>query len=229
MIAQAHSMIAETSCLNRNGATLALHGNASEASNYFRSAMQVLVNLTAGQHMTPSRNISSILPRNISSVALEFPKEDSFCIYNSLLVFEPHTSAATAGAQLEYDVSFFSAAILFNLALLYHQRAATTGELKFYRAADHMYLKGLVILQNFPEFADVDMTALQLSILNNQAHIRLKLGQVVDALDAASEEIRSISCVLLSFASPLPQLEADMINQILINTLVSGPQCAPSA
>ena len=229
MISQAHSMIAETSCLNRNGATLALQGNASEASNYFRSAMQVLVNLTAGQHMMPSRNASFITPRNISSMGLEFPKEDSFCIYNSLLVFEPHASTATAGPQLEYDISYFSAAILFNLALIYHQRAANTGEFQFYRAADHMYLKGLVILQNFPEFADVDMTALQLSILNNQAHIRLKLGQTVETLGSASEEIRTISCVLLNFASPLPQLEADMINQILINTLVSGSQCAPSA
>lgn len=230
MISYTQSLIAETSCLNRNGVVLALQGNASEASNYFRSAMQVLVNLTAGQPRM-LRAASSIAPRNISSVPLDFPKEDSFCIYNSLLVFDPHTSAPPAGLQTDYDVSYYSAVILFNLALVYHQKAVATGELTFYRAADHMYLKGLIILQNFPEYADVDMTALQLSIMNNQAHIHLKLGlsESPNTVDAAAEEIRAISSMLLHSGSQLPQLEAEMINQIIINTLVSGPLCAPSA
>ena len=122
------------------------------------------------------------------------------------------------------------AVILFNLALIYHQRAVTTGELQMYRAADQMYFKGLAILQSFPDYVDVDMAALRLSILNNRAHIRLSLGrgQSGDEVDAG-EEIRAISCVLLNSGSQLPQLEADMINQFIINTLVSGPQCAPSA
>ena len=230
MVSSAQSMIAETSCLNRNGAVLALQGNASEASNWFRSAMQVLVNLTAGQNTMPPRDVSSIAPRNVASAPLDFPKEDSFRIYNSLLIFEPRESAASTGTQSQYDVTYYSSVILFNLALIYHQRAVTTGELQMYRAADQMYFKGLAILQSFPDYVDVDMAALRLSILNNRAHIRLSLGrgQSGDEVDAG-EEIRAISCVLLNSGSQLPQLEADMINQFIINTLVSGPQCAPSA
>ena len=222
------TMIVETARLNTEAVTFAAQSNAAEASNRFRNAMEVLVNLTAAGNMLQSQSAPSFVPRNVSSVPLEFPKEDSFCIYNSLLVFEPRVPA---GSLLEFDVSYYSAIVLFNFALIYHQRAAATGALKFYRAADHMYLKGLAIIQNFPEYMDVDMTALQLTILNNQAHICLKLGlhTTTDVLGGASEEIRIISCMLLNFGSSLPQLGADMINQILINTLVSGPQCAPSA
>jgi len=236
MLSPAQTLLIEAARLNRDAIALAAQGHVIEASTVLRQALDILVHLTGDDAIDRTGTVGQLsnLPRRaVSAIALPFSKDvECFCIYNSLLLFEPRTQIApTAGVVMELDVSYYSSAIIFNLALLYHQRAAVTGSSKFYRAANSMYAKGLDIIQNFPQHGDADMAALKLSILNNQAHIHLQLVHSSCDADAggAAEESRNMSSALLQSGTDLPQLKAGMISEILLNTLMTSLHCASTA
>jgi hypothetical protein len=220
------TVFGEASDINRNAVIQAARGNTAGANLIFRDALEAIshINDTVG---TDIRMNDSNPPRNnISSVALEFSSDDEgFCVYNKLLSFEQTGSPANGS-----DLCFFSSAIIFNMGLVFHQHAAATGSIKFYKAADRMYEKCLNILQSFPVFCDADMDTLHLAALNNRAHIGFKIG-TFDSADHSMSRIRELSCMLLysSDATMPPHLEESMIHEILINSMVSGPGCAPSA
>ena len=215
----------EASQINRTAVVEAVRGNAAEASIIFRHALEVFSQID-GSFVTYHQSSAVNPPRNVSSIALEFSRDDeSFCVYNKLLSFE-----LTESPQNGLDLFFFSSAIMFNMALVFHHHAAAIGSRKFYQAAECMYEKCLSILQAFPVFSDADMDALQLAALNNKTHICFKIG-TFDTSDHSLSTIRELSCMLLHSpdAHTPMHLEESMIHEILINSIVSGPACAPSA
>jgi len=222
-------MLTQVVLRNQQAFALAAQGCVAEARTLLKNALRLLLDLTS-EDIARLDNSSSTASRNILSQSLDFPQKEWFCVCNALLILD-HQVAFDSSSLLDIDVSYCSAIVLFNLALIYHQRAAVGGITKQYQEADALYLKSLVVLQNFSILENVNIDALKLSVLNNRFHIRLCLGLATgEATNALAEEIRVICSALMASDLILPHhLQEDTINEIVINTLMAVPQCASCA
>ena len=219
----AEQMFREAFHLNSSAALEAMAGNGAEASSLFKHALKIISFIDIGPNT--GLNCGNRLARSVSTIPLAFSKDESFCIYDRLLIFERPQGVGPAEA---FDLTFYSAAIIFNMGLVFHQQGSIFGSRKFYAAAYRMYEKALNIIDNVPIFGDSDLDALHLAALNNRAHICLQMGTVRNT-ESDLENIRLLSSALLYSESFRPHLEETMISEILINSMVSGPVCAACA
>ncbi|CAB9502293.1 expressed unknown protein [Seminavis robusta] len=219
------TLFREAARINSSAVIEAARGNAADASLIFRHALEVISHINVEGQDTPAMEATR-RSRNFSGLQLQLSSDDDgFCVYNMLLTFEQAARPTSA-----MDLSVYSSAIIFNLGLIFHQHAVDIGSIKFYQAADRMYEKCLNILQAFPAFCDPDMDTLLLAALNNRTHIGFKMG-TFDSEDHSLTKMREISCMLLfSPDATMPRhVEASMVNEILINSMLSGPGCAACA
>jgi hypothetical protein len=144
--------------------------------------------------------------------------EDTFFVFNRALVLD---SSPFNGVGL----AFANAAILFNLALTFHQRGRTFCEAVKLQRAMHLYelAASLIVDVSSPQ------GALVIAALNNQAHIHRELCQFKEACDVLEEVCDLAEHVPNSSSSDA--FGAELFGEIFLNVTISSqiPCTAASA
>lgn len=200
-------------------------GAAFLASNDGGSAVQMLKKaLVIMERLSREEESEDLIMTQAPKEAMHYPfvevpgLEDTFFVFNRALVLDSSPSDGV-------DLAFANAAILFNLALAFHQRGRTFCQATKLQRAIHLYELAARLV------ADVSSTqgALAIAALNNQAHIHRELCEFKEAC-IVLEEV----CVLAEHvpnSSSSDAFGAELFGEIFLNVTMSSqiPSTAASA
>jgi len=237
--ANEQTYLQEAAQLNRDAAAQAADGNAVEARKLFKDAL-VLVNSNSAtgnsecccSNEAPEQEEEGVEHRRgVSSwPVILSEKKEPFFIYSHVFLFEPTSDSASS---CEVDHNFYCTALIFNIALTYHQEAKLSTSKshadKCYRLAERMYQKSMDIAQLHMD-EDPDMGVLELVSRNNQASIVLqKYCSKCEDMSRSMSRMYRLSYTLLLSEKRLPQLDEAVIQKILGNAMTPRAFGAPSA
>ena len=186
--------------LNKVGVSALASGDGSEALKAFKNALAVMGFVT--QH--PSSDALFQCKTQSFSAHPVRKMDRSFYLYNNAFVFE---------ANVEVDIAFCNAIILFNLALACHQRGVQTGnEARFRKALSFYDLSTQLITEMTPYSG-----ALLLASLNNSAQIQFELADYHGACETLE--------LLQGEAVHVPPgvLEQEDVDQFFLNVALTRP------
>jgi tetratricopeptide (TPR) repeat protein len=231
-----NSLVYETALLNREGIAALACGNGEKAHACFKNALEILGYIT----QFPDLPVGSTPPNaclldGIVPVPIPKLETEGFFIYQSALLFQPQ-SATGAQTFTQVDITLFSAAAIFNMALTYHQRAiqGRGSPAAMLRIAAKMYEQFLRVVHNLPmESEGHDVSALLIIGLNNRSQVYFETKDFDKATEIL-QEVRQLSIYLAlqeaSQGGALLVLQGDAFEEIALNVLViSPPATAPCA
>jgi hypothetical protein len=211
----------QTATMNSMGIALLSQAYTPEALKMFQSALSCARNkLMASDHPHASSNIK--VGVSLRSVPLENNKSavEGLRFYNGAFTMDGLTDDATA----DYVAPEFSAAILFNLGLLYHRHGMATGSSKSLIKALRIYdfslsaLFGQESAIHNSVVTAVDMTLLELALYSNIAHVNTQFFN-------EEETIRSQSLLRSKLATVNPsQLSESDYEFFYLNVIMAQNQ-----
>jgi hypothetical protein len=228
-----NSLVYETAMLNREGIAALACGHGEKAHACFKSVLEILGYIT----QFPDLPIGNTLPTaslldDIISVPISKLETEGFFVYHGALLFQPQ-SVTGADTITQLDITLFSAAAIFNMALTYHQRAVQgrSSSANIFKIAAKMYDQCLQIVHSLP--LEQDVSALLMIVLNNRSHIYCEMGDF-DLATQVLREVRKLSRFLAqqdaSQGGTLLVLQDDVLEEIALNVLVTSPPAtAPCA
>jgi hypothetical protein len=200
-------------------------GAAFLASNDGGSAVQMLKNaLVIMERLSRDEDSEDLIMIQAPKEAIHYPfvevpgMDDTFFVYNRALVLDSSPSNGV-------DLAFANAAILFNLALAFHQRGMTSCQAAKLRRAIPLYELAVRLV------ADVSSAqgALAIAALNNQAHIHRELCEFNEACLVLNQVCELAEHVPNS--SSADAFGAELFDDIFLNVTMSSqiPSTAASA
>jgi hypothetical protein len=231
-----NSLVYEAAVLNREGIAAMACGHGEKAHACFKNVLEILGYITqfpdlpVGDTPPTGSLLDGIIPVPISKFETE-----GFFIYHSALLFQPH-SATGAQTFTQLDITLFSAAAIFNMALTYHQRAVQGrgSSANMLRIAAKMYDQCLQIVHSLPSASEErDVSALLMIVLNNRSHIFCEMEDF-DQATQVLQKVRQLSRFLAhqdaSQGGDWLVLQDDVFEEIALNVLVTSPPAtAPCA
>jgi len=238
-------LLQQAAFLNSAGATGLMTGESSDAClHVFNEALALMEQVS----MCPDLQKVGSEPPRVSNT-IECPSsfcsgsndgsDDRFFVCRQALTFAPDYGTTPGVCNIsEVDLSFYSAVIIFNMALTYHQTGLQQGDSPLLlQNALQLYDHCRQILNTIlsPPGDDTDM--LKLVTLNNQAQIHYVCMQSFSTVAPLLEEIRKLCPVLLlnnsgcTAQSQSPQCNkfysVKTMKEISMNALlVTGPPTA---
>ena len=160
----------------------------------------------------------------LSSLAISQLYDDTFFICNKPIV----TILLDGPGEINTKaVMTLSLGIVFNMALLYHQKALAKNSKKMYRLAFLMYDQCLSLCQSSGSGPFTTSNVLMTMALNNIAHLYFSTGALQEAASMLEKMQRVIhatdfsNCGLKNF---------DFLDEVLLNAMViDSPKAAPCA
>lgn len=235
----------EAAGLNRNGTLSLLRNRHREAVKRFKEALEIVEEIAKEplNDLFQQKQEASFPQIVEPSEDIEGLQDDRFFVFNHALIFNPSTHQDEQQVT-EYDIFFYSAIIVYNIALAFHCAGMKKMDsTKSFTAAKAFYEKSLVICDSCASIspscvfsATYDMV--KLFAINNACHIHLEQGNTTD-FQSCLEEVRMISYSLSggkgffhSFSTPPQEWEEeeDLFTNFILNAMVSWPAAAaPSA
>ncbi|CAJ1938721.1 unnamed protein product [Cylindrotheca closterium] len=150
---------------------------------------------------------------------------EKFFVYQSALVLQEAPSFVGAEHRVQ-SMNMYCAGILFNTAILHHQKSIKTGISASMHRAEQLYQTSLQIIVGLPRSNDT-VTLIALAATNNLAQIEFENGLVVQA----SERLRFLVHLLCSLENTAGRVFAvDEFYGVLSNTLLAnGVSLSPAA
>ena len=227
----------EVASLNRKGVAKLAACDTREALHFFQRALQSLheiqtslpLSLRSAKDDSHSECPSLSLPQIRSSAVIPHLRSDNFFVYDQALIVCPAQQAVISPRHL----TFYSAAIAFNMGLSFHLKAnlrthKTSSSSSFKKAAI-CYKQALVDINtnsnlntNASQPNNGDTNMMQLLAMNNQCQVNYLLGNI-NEVKGGLELIRKLSptAVLLRCNSPVFQKQG-VIGELMLNVLVSN-------
>ena len=220
-------LVHQAALLNREGIAALSCGYGEKAHACFKNVLEIMGYITQATDLVDS-DMTSVeacrMMESLSPVAIPNMQSERFFVYNHALLFTAHSSSnsnnssATAAPQSSsyshLDVTLFSAAAIFNMALTYNQRALMTlshrssssssssSPHNMLRVAARMYDQCLQIVGSLPTNTAAnarncsrraaDVSILQMIVWNNRAHLSYELDDFA-AAQVALEHVRTLS------------------------------------
>lgn len=117
---------------------------------------------------------------------------DAFYLYNQAIIFHPTPLPENKPDIANVDLTFYTAAIMFNLALCHHMKGIQTGKNTLLRKARVLYRKCSQLMKQYLEVVG-GAHFLLLAVCNNQAHICYELTDATSFHGHISEVKKYIS------------------------------------
>jgi tetratricopeptide (TPR) repeat protein len=226
--------IAHAARLNSEGVLLLNEGADQESARALTEALSIMQSeLVQSTQKGPDQGLA---PRGSIEFAesISMVASSSHFIFNRGIYFDS-SNTATKDAEESSLLHLYSAAIIFNLALLYHKRALLHNNANCFRKADDLYRKITMIL-GWPNSDQATLSGATAVILvaaiNNMSHIRYEQGHY----ELAEEGLRALAHILQTTSSTLQvpgsgvSPSGDFWNQIVLNVLLlKQPSLAAAA
>lgn len=195
-----HVLVHQATLLNRDGIAALACGHGDKAHNSFKRMLETLgyiiqiPELSSGSTTSSSYIVSTdSAMQGFSPVSIPNFQSERFFIYNSTFLFQPRVGSSITSSNNKnnwnstmedsnnnnkehyshLDITLYSAAAIFNMALTYHYRATHSGSYNMFRLASCMYDQCIEIIQRL-HLMGVNITDIHgflLIVKNNQAQI----------------------------------------------------------
>lgn len=202
------------------------------ALRYFRESLHVLKALSLSEHALPQPNggccKSKILTAN--EVTTSMAGQSSFQVCNQPKIFFPPQDSEEIDAALLR----FTAAVLFNTGLAYHQRSIVEASkrTKCHWAAQKLYIACSSLcskcLTDKGLEQNEDLLVLYVATTNNLAHIQKELVQEA-SFKSSLELLKQVMAHVVNRRQRLSEEEWDSIDQVHLNTVLGQPIVAAAA
>lgn len=257
MIANIRSSIESAGRTNRSGVLALASGDVAAATASFGCALQDLRNLSAfvlervadsgptPDLHTQGGNLMSKAGPVLEAVSVPVFEDDYIYLYGNALDFledtQLHTSpgtTATGMTELEgeerrfaFQVSFYSAIVMFNLAICKHKRGLNFNDDASLFTAIHLYDMSMQTISNIPitDYSDKLMLVM-LAIWNNQSQIYWLLESYEHAKLILEGVRRLAARLLLEHRTSLDEDDQSHIFEFVLNVIIARvPTNAPCA
>jgi hypothetical protein len=221
-------IFAQAARLNNQGVTALLEGDDKAAVAALTQSItimkQELSKVTENDDMTKSAPFSSDDDREDSTTTVKLPgfhgAQDSYIFADAINIPEH-------GDQTVLDIQIYSAAVIFNLALVAHREGNTIlGNASSRAKAQKLYLMVLKVLNN--QYMNNRVAVIvKLAAINNLSQIRFDCGEY----ELAREGLTHLSIFMQTSGNTSDaMLEEPKIQGILMNVLLlKAPVIAPAA
>ena len=198
--------------LNKIGVLSLASGSEGEALKAFKQALVTMGQLT--QH--PESEVHFMSKVQTCTTQPLQGLNSSFYLYNKAFVFE---------GNLQLDIAYANALILFNLAITFHQRGISQRDESKLRRALSLYDLSIQLISELSPYSG----ALLVAALNNSAQIQYGLGDYQGACETL-ELLENEAVHLPLSACSQDVLGEEQIEQIFLNiALTMPPTVAASA
>lgn len=222
----------QAALINREGIGALACGYGEKAHGCFKNVLEIMGHITASPDLlveeSPTSN-SSISTSVFTPVAVPNIRDERFFVYNCALLFSTREEDRPIS---QMDITLFSAAAIFNIALTYHQRAMQVKSEKLFRTSSRMYGQAMQIMNSLATYSSLvaDVNALRVIIMNNKSQILFELEDFEKA-EQTLEDIRKLSRYLSSNDSNTTSiLQEGAYDEITLNVLTTAPpSTAPCA
>ncbi|CAJ1931297.1 unnamed protein product [Cylindrotheca closterium] len=160
-----------------------------------------------------------------TEVSSSIPMQEKFFVYQSALVLQEAPSFVGVEHRVQ-SMNIYCAGILFNTAILHHQKSIKTGISAFMHRAEQLYQASLQLIVGLPRSNDT-VALIAFAATNNLAQIEFEKGLVMQA----SERLRFLVHLLRSSENTAARVFAvDEFHGMLSNTLLAnGVSSSPAA
>ncbi|CAB9516604.1 expressed unknown protein [Seminavis robusta] len=213
-------LVHQAALLNREGIAALSCGNSAKAHACFKHVLEIMGYITQFPNL-PQGHAATAWLQGVSPVSIPNFDNERFFIYNCALMFQPVASPNFT----QLDITLYSAAAIFNMALAYHQRAVQTAGSSsasgMLRIAARMYDQCLQIVRSLPAGIESDASALVLIVLNNRSHIYFET-QNYEKASAMLDHVQRLSRSMVRHnAVGGPVLQTESFEEIALNVLVT--------
>jgi hypothetical protein len=224
--------------LNNEGVSLLLSGENARSISVFQNALIILKQAATLAEESPSgaptgfveaadsESLNAMSPLQKSNLALPNMQSDSNYIYNQPFLLADNFAAH---GSMESMLPFYSAVLLFNIALACHQQGLLGKESSLKRAS-HLYRMSLHLLENFSHRTTAATTAaiavLTVATLNNKAQVQFELCDYKHShhcLLALSKLLCDVRPIIHG------ELNTTVLEEIILNSMLLDPPSAAHA
>lgn len=203
--------------LNNSGVEIYMAGDYQTAAKYFQESLVVLKHMAAHissfdkDKKTSSKGGFTLLE------AVTFPKEQSFAnwegstfLYSFPFLLQQRESFG------ERELSFYSAVVLFNLALCFHKQGVQ-GHSKMIQQALNLYIFTLQLLADSDVLQKQVTIMIEALVLNNKANCHYELCDTAAVQDAAEHLVEILTMGVLQPKNGFPEAIAE---ELVINSSI---------
>lgn len=207
--------------LNQQGARHLSNCKSKEAHFFFRQALGLVEKVSVHPENNPFcyNKYTSLI--HSYSIVPNFD-DDVFYIYNRVLTVSREEHSNTVDG-----ISIFSAAIIFNLSLVYHKAGMSASDsIKLGKALElYAHCIGLSEANNHLSTSE-DFLLLQVTALNNMIHIHKNLASAPEVIDRLHMALREV----LPFAADTWKWDPQALDEIVLNVFaLHATRGAPAA
>ena len=219
--------------MNREGTTALSSGNIRDAVAAFRNALVLMEAISPHVQAAAPGPALQAVPQHrhrmfddttpaLISVGIPDFKDDYLYIHSKARDFYPDAERELPPAHFKFQVSYYSAVILFNLALCLHKKGTDLDQ--NHQAlvnAIHFYDMAMQSISTIPiEMYYDSLMLLMLAVWSNQSHIYYSLRGYKDAKEIM-EGVRNLSArMLLEPQTSLTPEEQKEIYEFVLNVIV---------
>lgn len=221
----AQVLVRRAAVLNTEGIGALACGQGEKAHACFKNVLELMGHVTQSADLQESSCSEHELLQIFAPVSVPNMQDERFYVYSNALMF---TLEETRLFSSQMDITLYSAAAIFNMALTYHQRAMLARSTNVFRIAARMYDQCLQILRSLATPCG-DVNTLRMIILNNRSHIYFELDEFEKAAETLGD-IRKLSRHLSRSGNTSTVLQERTFDEITLNVLTTAPpSTAPCA
>jgi hypothetical protein len=205
--------------LNNAGVQIFIKGDCQTAAKYFQESLVVLKQMAAQLSVMSYRNKfdhDSTLKLTLLE-AVAFPEKLSFGNWDgSTFMYSVPFLLQELESFGERGLSFYSAVVLFNLALCFHKRGSK-GHSKMIQQALNLYMFTLQLLADSDPHQSQVALMIKALVLNNKANCHYELCDIAAEYDTAERVVDILTMGVLQPKNGFPKV---IIEELIINSSI---------
>jgi hypothetical protein len=213
------SLFEQATQLNNEGVTALLKGESQAAIDAMSKSIRLMTQELSKPSEDRKSDCTTAASEQEEARSVEIPETDSFetIVFNQAIIIP-----SDGGEQSGIDVHVYSAAVIFNLALVHHLQASK-GDIACMAKAEKLYATVLKLVDDRACHMRVAVLV-KLASMNNLSQIRYAKGEY----EHAREGLNQLSSFLRRTNQALfeePQVQGLLMNALLLK----APKVAPAA